>query len=907
MTRRRSFSHFRIAAAALAAIAATGCPSPITRDVLLQAKDAVKPVVAISSPLEGSPCANIVEVRGTATDASTDAGDAGSVRTLSYSVGGSTVSGDVQVGADGAFVFQFSTVTLANNFALTVTAVDWNGNAGTASLNLCRQSGSAIPSFTAAPGNHQVTLTWNPVPHTASYALRYTTNGSLPSSGVGQELTGVTSPLVLTNLANENMHVFQLITVPETGWPESLSDYMRAIPLSAQSLAPKVFGEYGRIRVEWPIIPATDEFEVWRSTEENGAYFNLSGEVTGNSYTDVSVSDGIWYWYKVRPTLEGSALSYANGAQTDIFQPAAMPVIASYQTTRGQGIAVSGSYAYVADYTSGLRIFDISNPASPVQTGICFTTQAAAVAVSYPYAYIADTNSGLRIIDVSNPAAPFIRGSYSLTAANGVAVSGSYAYVTSNMNTDRGLNIIDVSTPASPVRRSLCVTSEATSVSLLGSYAYVTDGSSGLRVISVSNPLSPSIVTTVSTGGNARSATINGSTLYVAAGSAGLLIYSLSTPSSPSFLGSFAATYPVGVAVSGANAYVADTANGLRFVSVANPASPILIGTAAAGGNVQGVAVSGIHAFVADYYLGLRVIEARAPSAPAIKGTLTLGSQPTDISIRDSYVYMADAVGRFRVIDISSPATPVQVGLLSTNQGLGVAVSGPYAYVADQNTGIRIIDITNPSAPFIRNTFDVHGSAFDIEINGSYAFVADRNFGLRIIDISDPASPLSKGVCPAAFALGVAVSGSYAYVVAGSGGGSPSLRIIGVSNPASPLPLGSIALTNPQNVAVCYPYAYVADEASGLRVIDISDPLDPRLITTFGIAGSSQGVKISGSYAYVADSTAGIRIIDITNPASPRLISTCSGMSFAMNLTVRGAYAYVVDNGGYVYVIELAQ
>ena len=66
---------------------------------------------------------------------------------------------------------------------------------------------------------------------------------------------------------------------------------MKAIPLSPQTLAPRVTGEVRQIRVEWNPIPATKEFEVWRSTEQNGTYYNLSGPIESTSYLDTGVSN----------------------------------------------------------------------------------------------------------------------------------------------------------------------------------------------------------------------------------------------------------------------------------------------------------------------------------------------------------------------------------------------------------------------------------------------------------------------------------------------------------------------------------------------------------------------------------------------------------------------------------------
>lgn len=94
---------------------------------------------------------------------------------------------------------------------------------------------------------------------------------------------------------------------------------------------------------------------------------------------------------------------------------------------------MSGSYAYVADWDGGLRVIDVSNPASPHEAGFYGMPGGPSdVAVSGVYAYVADGVSGLRVIDVSNPTSPREVGFY-YTAAGGtpyaVALSGSYAYV----------------------------------------------------------------------------------------------------------------------------------------------------------------------------------------------------------------------------------------------------------------------------------------------------------------------------------------------------------------------------------------------------------------------------------------------------------------------------------------------
>ena len=81
-------------------------------------------------------------------------------------------------------------------------------------------------------------------------------------------------------------------------------------------------------------------------------------------------------------------------------------------------MAVAGSYAYVADGKSGLRVINVANPAAPVEVGSYDTPgYADGVAVAGSYAYVADWGDGLRVINVANPAAPVEVGVYDTPGA----------------------------------------------------------------------------------------------------------------------------------------------------------------------------------------------------------------------------------------------------------------------------------------------------------------------------------------------------------------------------------------------------------------------------------------------------------------------------------------------------------
>ncbi len=92
--------------------------------------------------------------------------------------------------------------------------------------------------------------------------------------------------------------------------------------------------------------------------------------------------------------------------------------------------------------------------------------------------------------------------------------------------------------------------------------------------------------------------------------------------------------------------------------------------------------------------------------------------------------------------------------------------------------------------------------------------------------------------------------------------------------------------------------AYVTDQASGLQIIDVSNPVSPSLLGSYDTPGSARGVFVSGTTAYVTD-LRGLQIIDVSNSDSPSLLGSFdaqgSGFGPAESVFVSGTTAYVAS------------
>lgn len=161
-------------------------------------------------------------------------------------------------------------------------------------------------------------------------------------------------------------------------------------------------------------------------------------------------------------------------------------------------IDVRDGHAYAADWFFGLRVFDVSDPASPVLVGQADTAgYPSAVALAADRAYLAESTNGgwLRAIDISNPAQPVELGSIQTSRASDVAVVGHHALVAdATLYAPGGLRVFDASDPA---HLALVAEYDAcgpdrdpTSVAVTGTTAILACGTS-VEIVDVSDPAAP--------------------------------------------------------------------------------------------------------------------------------------------------------------------------------------------------------------------------------------------------------------------------------------------------------------------------------------------------------------------------------------------------------------------------------
>jgi hypothetical protein len=337
----------------------------------------------------------------------------------------------------------------------------------------------------------------------------------------------------------------------------------------------------------------------------------------------------------------------------DVSHPEAPAALGRLATPYGAAaaLAVTNGLAYVLDgYPPGssardLHIIDLSIPTTPIEVGtttVSGTTFRPKVAVVGDLAYVTVGEEGLRVIDVSNPATPVAISAIDTPGfAAGATGVNSVAYIADG---ETGLRIFDFAKPTAPVEISAIDTPGfAGAVEVVNGLAYVADGDSGLRVIDVSNPEVPVEIGAVDTPGAAVDVAVVGGLAYVADYYEGLRIIDVSNPEQPVEIGALDTPgLSQGIAVSGGRAYLADGREGLRIIDVSNPEQPVELGfyTPPYLYNTYTVAVVGEIAYLGAFHI--RAVDVTDPTAPLEVGafdTYRTYGEVFDLVVAEGLVY----------------------------------------------------------------------------------------------------------------------------------------------------------------------------------------------------------------------------------------------------------------------------
>ncbi len=580
-------------------------------------------------------------------------------------------------------------------------------------------------------------------------------------------------------------------------------------------------------------------------------------------------------------------------------------------------LQVSGSGDYTLKVRDGWNLADEATVnlvvvpfGTPVNISSFFDNRdALSTHVVGQTAFVASRTNGLQAVDCRNPLAPVRIGQHAtLSLAQDVKVRGRYAYVAS---WSAGLEIFDVFDPTNMVRVGTCDTPGlARSVHLSGNRAYVADSSGGLRAIDVTDPARPFLLGGASTIGQAFGIQSSGSAAYIASAEGGLEIFDSSDALAMYRLGRFDTTGTAqNITVVSNRAYVSDHNGGLRIVDVTMPTAPVQVGAYQTEGDLFGVQVVSNLAYLAEGIGRVEVIDLTSIESPVSVLKSVAGESVQAVQVIGNNAYLADRISGLVVSElygfsaqapqiIEPPASVTAVA--GRELTLSVASEGrpPLVYQWFRNgvpltNNAQLAGISGPNLR-IQNINATNAGNYSVSVTSPYGSVTSAP---AVVTIASFGSPVSRGVFDTpGNASAAAVMGGFAFVADGASG----VRLVNVSNPDLPSGAGSYSPTGSViNAWTETNLLFLALGTAGLEIVTATNPASLVRLGGYDTPGDARAVQVVNGNAFVADGGSGLQIISVTNPSAPTLRGSVTTSNFANDVRVSGSFAYVaVGNSG---------
>jgi len=630
-------------------------------------------------------------------------------------------------------------------------------------------------------------------------------------------------------------------------------------------------------------------------------------------------------------------------------------------------VATSGNLAFAVEQPLGilddeflLSIIDISDPADPEIVGSMMEEGTVEdLAAAGETVYLALTGAVLLEVDVSTPQQPsfgtFIPDTYGLRTPVRVEICDDVVYFSQHNATFEGRSTIHAVAPGSLTElwsegwwltgvndlecdgnnlmvedafgMTLIDVSES-SPTKIGSYGhssgyghvdlepaagvtFTADPYGGLRTIDVAEPDETTEIGIADVNGwyPMRHMARVGRFLVGVSPPDGLTVIDVADPIRPTLVSSNP-TLGLGSWVAGSNhhVFVAAGDQGVEVIDISQPASPILVGTIETNGDAFGLVVSGSHLFVSSD--SLEIFDISDPIHPIPVADLDATGTPQLEGNR----LLLGAVDGLRIIDVSDPSAPLLLGWLETDwlnpdsQVVTIASTADRAYLSTfagspWNSGLHVVDIADPASPLLLASIDSSYPIVGLAVKDDILLAGVAYEG-RILsfDVSNPHLPRQIAALDL-YAIGddhsftpavrmdihgFLESGPIAYAGLmdfGYPSENPAMRVIDISDPTQPRLAGTIpGLPETTGVALGDGIAVTTESGKGIRVFDLSEPRAPRELASYPIPRIRDQIAIPGDVAYLAAGGEGLQLIDLADPAAPQLIETVETSTWALDV-----------------------
>ena len=359
---------------------------------------------------------------------------------------------------------------------------------------------------------------------------------------------------------------------------------------------------------------------------------------------------------------------------------------------------------------------------------------------------------------------------------------------------------------------------------------------------------------------------------------------------------------------------VAGLSGGVTFIDVSNNSEPVVLGNYWSGGEVTDAIYKDGYCYTANLETGIECLDYSDYDDIQSLGSFYDGGECNDIEfIGFTTLYAADGSDGLEIYSIADGPgnfSKIRAEKFGVSEVLGIRADplNNIAFIMCGTDGIIALDITRPTTPQVITVMkDGSTNAQMADSSALALYVADGQYGLKIYNYSDQDNiylsdhfEIDSGFCEY-FEWDVA---KRAYITTGDY-------------------LAQLNISDIHNITEYWRVSYSPGAAKGMqtitshiylcndydfKIIDISNKSNPVIQSEITFAGEPSATDVSGDLAILAEGLTGIDLINITDPLNPVLISKYedeSGGTSFYDVAIDGDYAFCATSSG-LEVIDIS-
>jgi len=333
-----------------------------------------------------------------------------------------------------------------------------------------------------------------------------------------------------------------------------------------------------------------------------------------------------------------------------------------------------------------------------------------------------------------------------------------------------------------------------------------------------------------------------------------------------------------------------------------DPGEQVLARISPNQGHIQGIAAANETAFLITP-IGLAAIDVQDPHKPQLLSFLPGGGEA--VEVHNDFAFVPARAAGLRVINVTDPSRPVlAITFPLPGKALAIALdrSTNLAYVAADEGGLRVIDINAPDLPREVTSMEPPNGVQQLELAGQTLFLSSGD-RILAVDVSRPENLITlSSYAPPRQARRAKFSGNFAYVADLDGG----LKVFDLSDLAQPRLIYGETEGSSYDVMVVGNRAYMADGANGVRILNINHPAAPTMIAHIPVQGLAQGLDFWDGLLVVAAGESGIFTLNVSDERAPAVLGQFNTAGDARDVQTDGNYAYIADGPEGLAIVSLA-